>query len=242
MKSSFSVRLSLILIMTCTIVITFHYAEAAYNPIKAVGVYVDRTCQLSSTCVSYTDLKYLDNSPRTIGELETKNGITKRVYTPKQNNAEWLRFSGLEFVVVDPPSNIAGRIKLITISTDLKQFIKSDQYSVKEYNNTNMKAQLTVRNYSHSWSVDKGCYQAIITGKDWKVLLPAMIEHLRSDCTQPMPYSNISQDIKPITKHDISTSYKSKFDKWESQIKKDCTKQRNACTDLKQPTRAGLKP
>lgn len=221
-----------------------YHAEAA--PITAVGIYIEKPCQLSKNCVSYNTIKSFDTTPKKIfGELVTKGMETKRVYTAKQNNPEWLRFYNFS-IIVDPPSKVAERIKMITIKTQLDQFIIPGQYTVKEYNHTNHNATIdakptqSVRYYSHSWNVDKRCTEAQISGKNWKTLLPNMIEHLKSDCKTPMPTDNITADIKPYTKHDISKSYKAKDQKWRDQIIKECTKSRNACMDLQQPTRGGL--
>ncbi len=230
-----------ITIIACTIILSTIQAEAA-QPIKGVAVTIEKTCQLSKNCVTYADLAPYDNSPKQIGELVTKNGVTKRMYTPIQDNPEWLRFIGKSFVIIDAPPKIADRVHQITITSDLKQYHMPSQYTVKEVKNNDAKPTTSVRQYSHSWYVDRMCHNGTITSKDWKTLLPAMIDHLNSGCKTPMPYSNISQDIKPITKTPIGTSYKYKHDTWLETIKKDCTKQRNACTDLKQPTRAGLKP
>lgn len=216
------------------------HAEAA-QPIKGIAIYIDKTTQISKK-VTYTDLKDYDNSPKEIGQLITKNGITKRIYTDKQNNSEWLRFSDKPIIVVDAPGNVANKLKTMTIASQLPEFLRPDQYKVTEFKSGDAKAVKSIRMTSHSWYVDSRCRDGIITAHDWKVLLPAMIQYLNSDCTGSMPYNNTKSDIKLLTKHDISTSYKYKDEKWLDIIKKDCLQKRNSCTDLKQPTRAGLKP
>lgn len=233
----------LVVILACTISLLVNNAEAAKPNIKAVGIWIERSCQMSEKCVQYSDIKYLDNSPRSIGELVTKNGITKRISTPIQNNVEWLRYSQMDFTVIDPPGNFNSRIKSITIVSNLDQFIQPSQYKVTELStNPEIKPTSSVRYYSHGWKVDSSCYTASVDGTQWKTLLEPMIKYLQSNCTTEMPYSNIKADIKPLTKQDLSSSYKAKDQKWRDYIKENCIKSRNACTTLEQPTRAGLKP
>lgn len=229
-----------VLLFACTVILSSQHAEAS-QPIKGVTVTIEKTCQLSKSCLTYTDIKHLDNSPKQIGELITKNGKTYRAYDAKQDNPEWLRFIGKTFTIIDAPPKINERLHTITITNQLPQYIMPSQYKVTEVKSGDAKPTTSTRTYSHSWYVDRLCHNAIITAKDWKVLLPAMIDHLNSGCKTTMPYPNTTNDVKDLTKHDISTSYKAKEQKWLDQIKKDCLKQRNACIDLKQPTRAGLK-
>lgn len=236
-------RLGFIVTIT-TIIICAATTNAEAAPSNDIGIHIEKSCQLSEKCVSYFDIRHLDTSPKTIGKLVTNGENTKRVYTPVQNNHEWLRFYNQSLVIVDPPPKIADRIKMITIKTQLDQFIKPAQHTVKEYNNTNYNATKdpkptkSVRVFSHSYDVNS-CYIAIISGKEWRTLLPDMIRHLQSNCSIPMEKSNITQDIKPLTKHNLSTSYKWKHDNWLKQIQ-ECGKVKGGCSTIKQPTRGGL--
>lgn len=239
------VRLGVIIATILTVVlshaITATTAEAA-QPLRVTSIIIEKSCQLSSNCVSYSDIKFLDNSPKTVGVLDVK-GV--RHYTPKQDNIEWLRFYNYSMVLVNAPPKITDKSKTITIKTQLDMFFKPTQYTVKEYNSTNYNATRdakptqSVRSFSHSWDVDPSCRNAVISGKEWQTLLPQIISYLDSGCTEKIQ-SNVSQEIKPITKTPLITSYKYKQQLWLDIIKKDCLQKRNACTDLKQPTRGGL--
>ena len=204
-----------------------HEAYAS-SKIDAIGITIEKTLIISGK-MHYSDISYLDNSPKTIGNL----GIDGRVSTPKQDNPEWLRFQNFT-IVVDPPGNIANRIKMIHIVSNLDAYMTPDQMTVKENNTRGIKeykATQSVRLYSHTRSVDSHCTKSTITYKNWQTVLPDTIQYMKSGCTDTK-IDTVGRDIKPITKHDIPTSAKYKLDKFYDMVKKDCTKKRNACTIL----------
>lgn len=214
---------------------------AADYKIDSIGIIIERSCLLSDHCADNQDIMYLDNSPQSIGKLAKKGNDYTRIYTAKQNNAEWLRFGG-PYVIVDPPGNIIPRIKIIHIVSQLDEFHDVGQRTVKEYNsNEGAKPVSNVRLYSSTRHMDEHCREATITTKNLPYVLRDTIDYMRSGCD---PHNTMIkttfEDIKPLTKHDLSTSYKSKDQKWRDYIIKECIKSRNACTDLKQPTRGGL--
>lgn len=216
-------------------------AYAANYKIDSIGITIEKSCLLSVHCTNYTEIKNLDNSPKTIGSLVKKGDDYYRIYTPKQNNPEWLRFGG-PYLIVDPPGNIIPRIKMIHIVSQLEEFHGVGQYVVKEHNVTNdAKPTKSVRVYSSVRFVDEHCKEATISSRNLLYVLRDTIDFMRSGCD---PHNTMIkttfEDIKPLTKHDLSTSYKAKDQKWRDYIIKECLKSRNACTDLKQPTRGGL--
>jgi hypothetical protein len=205
-------------------------AHEAYGSAKidAIGISIEKTLRISGK-LTYSDISYLDDSPKTIGKL----GKDGRIATPKQDNPEWLRFQQSS-IIVDPPGKIADRIKMIHIVSSLDAYMTPDQMTVKENTTKSIKdykPTQSVRVYSHTRSVDSHCTTATITAKDWKFVLEDTIQYLKSGCTDTK-IDTIGKDIKPITKHDIPTSAKYKLDKFYDTVKKDCTKKRNACTIL----------
>ena len=202
--------------------------DAYASKIDAIGISIEKTLRVSGK-LSYSDISYLDNAPKTVGYL----GKDGRIATPKQDNPEWLRFQNFT-VIVDPLGNTANRIKMIHIVSNLDAYMTPDQMTVKENTTKSIKdykPTQSIRVYSHTRSVDSHCTTATITAKDWKFVLEDTIRYLKSGCTDTK-IETIGKDIKPITKHDIPTSAKYKLDKFYDMVKKDCTKKRNACTAL----------
>lgn len=210
------------------------YQNVDAAKIDAIGITISKSCQLSERCVSYKDIKYLDNSPSMIGKLN-HDGIRKS--TPKQDNPEWLRFAGKNqtIIITDPPAKVFNYIKQIEIVSELKQYFSHGQYRITEYNQTkDMKPTHILREYHQMRWVDDHCTRAVISAQNWKPLLEDTINYLKSKCQDTM-IDTLVKDIKPLTKHKISDSYKYKLEKWQDHIKKNCLKTRNACTDLAQP-------
>ena len=200
----------------------------ASSKIDAIGISIEKTLIISGK-LTYLDLTYIDDSPKTIGYLSPDG----RVVTPKQDNPEWLRFQKSS-IIVDPPGKIANSIKMIHIVSNLDAYMTPDQMTVKENTTKSIKEYKptqSVRLYSHTRSVDSHCTVATITVKNWKLVLDDTIRYLQSGCTDTK-IETIGKDIKPITKHDIPTSAKYKLDMFYDAVKKDCTKKRNACTTL----------
>ena len=223
-----------IVIPAITTMTTIPSAEGATTSLNSIGITISKSCLMSDHCLKYRNIMYLDNSnKKQLGFFVEKNGDYSRQYTPRQNNAEWLRFSD-QNVIVDPPSKVADRIRIIYVVPQLDEYHDTGQYVVKESKVTSdAKATQAVRVYSTNRSVDSHCNKAIITAKDWLVILPDTISYLQHDCDPKFTKIKTTVEIKtPITKHDISTSTKYKLDKFYDMVKQDCTKSRNACTTL----------
>lgn len=242
----------MVLLSLCLIFgLTSYHAEAApfsanHTKIDAIGISISKSCLLSDICATYKKIHKLDNAPPTIGKLVEKDGTISRKYTTLNNNAEWLRFyNGV--IVVDPPPNIIPRIKMIHIVPQLDVYIAPGQYKLTSYNASNYNATTdaaptqNVRVSSHTRYVNDNCREATITAKDLKTVLIDTIKYMQHNCDPNHTKLKTTTDtITPKTKHDVSTSYKSKAAKWLDTIKQDCLKKRNACTNLQQPTRGGL--
>ena len=241
------VRLSfLIAIAVIVFTITTTQAEAApsYKG-KVLGIVISKSCQLSPSCVQYNDILSYDNSnPGYSGGFgpDPKTGDIKRM-TPKYKNELGFYYTDKTFrVMIDPPATIKGQIQLITILPQLQEFHDTSQKKIAEYRiNNDTKPTEKIREWSTQRSVNDNCMAAMISGRNWQTLLPDTIEYMRHDCDPDhTKVSTIQTELIPLTKQDISTSYKSKDQKWRDYIIHNCTKSRNACTELSQPTRGGL--
>lgn len=235
-------RLGIILLIISCLTIPI-CAEAATYKGKAVGIIIEKSCLSSDKCLKYSDIIQYDNTdPVYMGGFIEKDGDIARHSNSKQNNYKWLDYEKNYTIIVDPPLKFYNQIPLITILSKLDEYHDSGQYQVKEYKTIpDAKATKKIRYYSHTRYVDSGCNNAFITAKDWHKVLNDTIQYLKSGCDpSKTKIKTIANVTDALTKHDISTSYKWKDQKWRDQIIQQCTKARNSCTNLVQPTRAGL--
>lgn len=236
------VPVSLRLVLTLTLVIALLYcqtnqSEAAEQSFrgKAVGIVIEKSCLISERCMNYSDIVDLDTTnPKYMGKFVERNGDLVRQSTSKQNNYRWLEFQKDFTIVVDPPLKFSTQLPIITIISQLPEFHIQGQEKVIEYKTTpDAKATAKVRSFSHTRYVDSTCTNAVITAKNWQKVLPDTINYLRGNCDpKQTQIDTIGLDVGTLKKHDISTSNKSKLDKFYAHVLKECTKARNACTVL----------
>lgn len=202
---------------------------------KALGIIISKSCLISERCLNYSDIKDLDNSNQVMtGKLIMKNGDYFRKSTSNQNNYKWLEYSNDYTVLIDPPLKYYDQIPIITIVPSLDEYHLEGQMAVHEYKlQSDSKANSSIRSFSHTRYVDSSCTNAIITAKNWQKVLPDTIGYLRSVCDpKHTQLTTITNDIKPLTKHDLATSSKWKLDQFYTKVLKECTKTRNACTEI----------
>lgn len=233
---------SLRLVLTLTLVIalfschTIQSEAAQYNyKGKALGIVISKSCLMSQKCLHYSDIRDFDNSDSTMtGPLVLKDGDYVRQASSKQNNYYWLQYSKNYTVMLDPALKFRDQIPLITIVPTLDEFHLQGQFAIKEYKlQADAKATQDVRSYSHTRYVDSTCTNAIITAKDWKKVLPDTIDYLRNNCdSKHTKLTTITNEMRPLTKHDLGTSNKWKLDQFYKNVIEKCTKSRNACTEI----------
>lgn len=231
-----------IVIMTAQ---TNHTAEAAPQTQKIIGIQISQTCLKSQSCLDYSDIIYLDRTNKKIsGEFVKSGDDIKRKCTTVKNSISYYSTMAPKnlTLIVDPCFQDATFIPMIIIQPRLDTYLLPDHMQVKEIGNSTERkpTQVSIKT-SHTRWVDSRCDEAVITAKDWKRVLIDTINYLSHDCSlDHTKIKTTAEELRPITKHDISTSYKSKDAKWQAEIKSKCLQSRNACTDLKQPTRGGL--
>lgn len=216
----------ILLALSCTIGIAYAV------PSDPIGISIEKSVRLSGI-MKYSDIIPMDSSDqKLIGSFVKSEGDYARKYTPKQNNFSWLQFHN-QTILVDPPSKIIPRIKMIYVVANLDEFHSKSQFVVKENKTTpDMKAVKSVRDYNKDRSVDS-CRIAIISAKNWQVLLPDTIQYMQHGCDDNYTkVKTLVHDIQPITKHNISTSAKYKLDSYYDYVKKNCSQKRNACTEI----------
>lgn len=238
-----ALRLAAVLITVFVVLAVLPYRES--EAARIIGISIDSVCLKSSTCVDYRDIISYDNSSKQFsGKFIEKNGDYTRKCTGIKSSLSYYSFDKPDKlrILVDPCYEQRNFIPLITIVSRLDQYHGAGQMKLVEIKPTNeTKALALQRSYSVDRWVDATCDNAVISGKKWQALLPDTIQLLKHDCDARYTKFNTNQtETIPLTKHDISTSYKAKDQKWRDQIKQDCLKARNACTELKQPTRGGL--
>lgn len=224
--------------------VVFTSAEAAETlKGKGVGILIEKTV-LKSGKLLYKDITPLDNSiTKYSGGFIEKNGDLMRKSSPYQNSYGYYKHDKTFRIFVDPPPVIRNTLPIITIVSQLDEFHIKGQQKVTELRlNNETKPIESIRTYSHTRYIDSTCTNAIITVKDWKTVLPDTINYLRMNCDpKATKITTLGYDIKPLTKHKLAETYDWKLKQWQKEIMEKCTKSRNACTDLKQPTGAGQK-
>lgn len=210
---------------------------------KVIGVIIETSAQRSGK-IHYSDIVSYDSSNKQIsGPLVMKNGDLVRKCTAVKNNLSWYALNSKtnQTVILDPCMTQSTHIPLINIVSSLDAFHTPAQKKVKEFKPTNdTKATTIIREWSKDRSMDQHCTNGIISSVNWRVLLPDTITLMQHNCdyNYTKVQTNYTEPIK-LVKHDISTSYKAKDEKWKKEIAQNCLQKRNSCTELKQPTRGG---
>ena len=248
-------RLGIILILSISLYVAIPHSEAAQESYKgkAIGIILSKSCMslvkshMNTTCPGYDKLVSLDNSNQKYsGKFIMKDGMLQRG-PPQYLKADLTayRYNSTFFIFVDPAKTSKNLLPLITIETSIPEFHTSSQYSVTEIKDSKLvdaKATKTQRLYYKDRWVDAGCVNASISSKGGMELLVDTINFMKSDCNPN--YTNVRTlfaDIKNVTAHDISTSYKWKLDKQYEYIKANCLQKEGECKTIKQATRGGLK-
>lgn len=232
-----------IIAMSVILLLVLWNPAGAVEYVRGVGVYIDRVCLASPNCVDYSDVIPYDNSStRHSGAFVEKNGDLVRKSAKYQNSFAYYKGMSKFTVFVDPPQGVRAAVPIITIVSKLDHYTLPQNMSLKEKGNTTIaKATQAVSITFKDRYVNKICTEAIISAKNWRVLLPDTISYMASGCDPAhTKIDTIMVSYKNLTKHDITTSSKYKLEKWQQQIKKECLQKRNACTDIRQPTRGGL--
>lgn len=230
-------KLTIILLITILSTPTILQSEAAQTNYKGktVGIVISKSCLMSTNCLNYSDIIHLDNSnPIYTGKFVEKDGDIVRKATSNQNNYKWLDFEKDFIIMVDPPLGMKTKIPLIEIIPQLDEYHLPGQMEIIEAKSApDRTATQNIRAYAKNRYVDSSCTNAIITAKNWQVILPDTINYLRHDCDANQTQVQIvAVQLLQKTQHDITTSQKYKDEKQRAWIVANCLKSFGACPEL----------
>lgn len=228
--------LILILVLAFVIGANLHADAVQSLKGKAVGVLIEKPLIMSGK-LRYADLISFDNSSKVYsgGFIAGSYHDIKREKSKYENNLGYYQYNKKFTIFIDPPRLASTQMPLITIVSNLDEFHDTGQYKITENKtiHNDIKAQVSKRTYSTARFVDEGCFNAIISWKNWQVILPDTIQYMTHDCDPKFTKINtIISEYQPITKHDLATSSKYKLDSFYDIVKKDCVQKRNACTEI----------
>jgi hypothetical protein len=196
------------------------YAEEHLLSDKMVGIRLSNTCitllknNLTTNCPSYSDLLSLDSSNRQIsGDFVTENGFLKRTNPKYENHWKFYSLKDDYVIFIDPPTDIFGRIKIITITPQLTFFSPTlESGSVQD--------RLILK---FGRFVNESCDNATITAVGWLELLPDTIFYMRKNCEPTMTKYELSETItKERHKPDITTSPNKQYEFWVKEMLERC--------------------
>ena len=194
------------------------YAASLPDNTKTIGLQLSQTCRImvvhniTSNCPSYEDLYDLgwDSSLPGSGEFYYDDtGFYKRGQAAYKDVHELYRYFD-NHILVDPPSEIASRAKLIIISPSLPTYIPPGEYKKEDNSRTLAKDRYV-----------ESCKVATITAENWEFLIADTIFYLRSDCTHTV-FEHLWTVDDYISSMNIATSAKYKHDKWVEESKIKC--------------------
>lgn len=183
-----------------------------------VGIQLSQTCRtmhennVTTNCPSYEDLLALGWEDSIAGSGEfyyDDKGFYKRGPPEYRNIHELYRYHDNK-ILIDPPTEIATRTKLIIINPSLPVYVPLGEY-VKEDNKRILAKDRYVEN----------CDVATITSENWQFLISDTIYYLRSDCTKTAfeTYYTVEDYVSTMNKE---TSKQYKHDKWVKESIEKC--------------------
>ena len=227
--------------------------------IKLIGVDISQSCKmqiknnLTTNCPSFLDLRDFDSSRQEIsGFFKKINGYYFREPPTLLESWRFYDHDPTIRVIVDPPSGMAERIRMIVIQDNFDTYKQNDSHIMKQNyvilngtskldewgNSTNYskldKPSIQTKESSttlyHDRYVDKKCKNAIINAKKWEILLPDTINYMQNNCAESSTnFNNKEIIVKQLTSQDITTSQKYKDEQRLKWIKEFCIFKFKAC-------------
>ena len=204
-----------------------------------IGIDLSKTCEISETCINYADLIYLDSSNTEVsGKFITTSNDIRRDTPQLIESWRWYDLDDQYRIIVDPPVGMAERIKMITITPTLDNYIlKDDMFNgtkITSLNVTKYEGQSREFNYTIYNSTESGrvvfhdryiddCGDAMISAVNWKFLLNDTITLLRNDCD--LNYTSFEdREFIPtiLTEIDITTSPFWQYTQWLNESIEKC--------------------
>lgn len=176
---------------------------------KKIGVSLSKSCEVmiknnfTSNCPSYKQLVQLDSSNTSIsGKFTTDDdGFFHRGDEPVENSYKYYWNDDTIRLFVDPPGNMANRIKMIYIQPNFETYTLAgdltidDDFEIIQGNKTLTSGNQTkliefdVRNQTSYFGTIQyhdryieNCNEATINADNWKFLIGDTIHLMRNDC------------------------------------------------------------
>lgn len=223
------------IILSISIILPSIYAEESYKG-KGITITISKSCLMNGDkCLTYDKIKAYDNSDEKItGKIITKAGKTYREPTKFQNSYRFYNYDNQFRLIIDPPAQYDAHFQTIEIIPKLDSYYLKSQMRVNELKYADdMKATKSVRIMSTDRYVDSTCTHAVISAKNWKILLPDTINYLKNNCDPKSTSINtVKSVVKDLVQHDIGTSAKWKYDDFSKTVKDICSKQYGVCKDV----------
>jgi hypothetical protein len=196
------------------------YAAPLPSDTQTIGIQLSQTCQtmlknnVTTTCPSYEDLVNLgwDDSLPGSGEFEYDNGFYHRGIPMYKNVHELYRYDDYH-ILIDPPSSIASRTKIIIINPTLPEYIPLGEYKKEDHQRIVAKDRYVA-----------DCKEATITSDNWQFMISDTIYYLRNGCTHTN-FEELTVIDDYISTMDRTTSKQYKHDRWIEESIEKCKTQ-----------------
>lgn len=179
------------------------------NLVRLIGIDLSKSCEISENCLNYSDLIYLDSSNQRIsGKFIEVDGDIRRDKSPMEDSWRWYDMDNKTRIIVDPPSGMSDRIKMVTITNNLGVYFLGDD--------------MNLSNYTRTFHLDRyvdNCRTAII--KNDLNLLDDTINYLRTGCSITS-FNNTGFETLIPTLYDPRTSPNWLFIQWQNESKIKC--------------------
>jgi hypothetical protein len=222
-----------------------------------IGVSLSKSCEImvknnfDSKCPTYKQLIQLDSSDTNIsGKFTTDDdGFFHRGNEPVQDSYRYYWDDEQIRIFVDPPGDMASRIKMIYIQPNFDVYkIKNDltindTFEIIQGNKTLVAGNQTklitfdVRNQTSDFSIVQyhdrfieRCNQATINANNWLFLLPDTIHLMRNDCDRSFTQFEEREIITPEKSIiDVTTSPNWLYLQAQKEIEEFCIFKYKAC-------------
>lgn len=211
------------IIFSITLVFIIPAAMAIPYPTdtQTISIQLSQSCQamlknnVTTTCPSYEDLVKLgwDDSLPGSGEFEYDENNFYHRGTPIYKNVHELYRYDDYHILIDPPSSVASRTKMIIINPTLPEYIPLGEY-VKEDHKRVIAKDRYVSN----------CKEATITSDNWEFMISDTVYYLRNGCTHTN-FDEITVIEDYISSMDRTTSKQYKHNKWVEESIEKCKTQ-----------------
>lgn len=230
-------------IMICFIVLFFALLFVGLTSANAeklsddIGIYLSDSCIASlktnpetSPCPDYGVIEtvFPDTTlPQLSGGFVIKDGLYQRELKHLNNHYEYYRTNGHPDNWLDPPADVATRIKMIEIHPSLPEYKIKNNSTLMNLDND---SETFSRFLGHSRYVTPNCMNAAITSENWLFVLGDTIQFLHENCDPTKTQMNtVTKYTKEKTQFDIKETRDYQHKLWIQMIKDNCLSEYGKC-------------